>query len=61
MKPVRPDKKHPPMKASVRNRPDSANDSASVPFGSTTSVDVTNTMTATGTRMMAMVLNCRRR
>ena len=61
MKPVRPDKKHPPMNASVRNSPDCAYDSASVPFGSTTLVEVTKTMAATGMTMMAIVLNCRRR
>src|SRR2546430_2238579 len=61
MKRVRPDKKHPPTNASVRNSPDCANDSASLPFGSITLVDVTKTMAATGMTMMAIVLNCRRR
>ena len=42
--------------ATKRQRP-----SASVPSGLITSVDVTKTMMASGMRMTAIVLNCRRR
>ena len=60
MKPVSADRNAPSTKASVRKRPDSPNESSSTaPFR--TSVEVTNTRTATGTRMRAMVRNCRRR
>ena len=62
MKPVRPDMKQPATKATVRHVPDCANDRASVVSPSTvffTAVDVRNTTTASGIRMMAIVLNCR--
>ena len=61
MKPVRPDMKQPATNASVRNVPDWANDSASVPSSFLTAADVTNTTTASGTRITPIVLNCRRR
>ena len=61
MKPVRPDMTQPATKASVRKVPDSANDSASSPFGFFDSVEVTNTMTASGMRMTAIVRNWRLR
>ena len=61
MKPVNPDRKAPAMNASVRNRPDWACVSATTPSGSTISVDVRNTIAATGIMITAMVLNCRRR
>ena len=47
------------MNASVRNVPDSANDSASTPLGFSTATEVTNTMTASGMRMKPIVRNCR--
>ena len=59
MKPVRPDKRQPATKASVRNVPDSANDSASTPLGFSTATDVTNTMIASGMRMYPIVRNWR--
>ena len=58
MKPVRPDMRQPARKARVRKTPDWANDSASSPLASlTTLVEVMNTMNARGTRITAMVLN----
>ena len=61
MKPVRPDITQPTMKAKVRYRPDSTNDRAWEPSGRSTSVEVTNTTMASGTRITAMVTNCRLR
>jgi len=61
MKPVRPDRMQPAMKASVRNRPDWKKLRATVSSGFNTSVEVRNTMIATGTTMMAIVRNCRLR
>ena len=49
------------MKASVRNRPDWKNVRASVPSGSMIFVDVRKTMSATGTRITAIVRNWRLR
>ncbi len=64
-KPVSPDSAHPAMNASVRKMPDCANVSPDDPptaiAGFTTSVDVTKTTIASGIRITAMVLNCRRR
>ena len=64
MNPVRPESRQPATNASVRNRPDWANvrpDDAFGPArsGLVTSVDVTNTTTASGIRITAIVLNCR--
>ena len=57
--------KQPAMNASVRKVPDSANESAVSATPSTsglsTSVDVTNTTTASGTRITAIVRNWRLR
>ena len=47
------------MNASVRNVPDCTNVSATSPEGFSTSVDVTKTIAANGTRITAIVLNCR--
>jgi hypothetical protein len=49
----------PATKASVRNSPDSKKLRADSPSGFRTSVEVRNTMMASGTRMTAIVLNCR--
>ncbi len=49
------------MNAIVRNAPDATNDSASSPPGFATRVDVKKTAAATGTRMMRIVRNWRRR
>ena len=59
MKPVRPDRKQPRRKASVRNVPDAPKLSASVPSVFSTATDVRNTTTPSGTRMTAMVRNWR--
>jgi hypothetical protein len=59
--PVRPDRKAPARKARVRAVPDCANDSATLPSGFSTWVEVKKTRIASGTMMTAMVLNCRRR
>ena len=59
MNPVRPDIRQPPMNAIVRKSPDFQNSSATPPSGLTTFVDVMNTSTANGTRMMPMVRNWR--
>ena len=59
MKPVSPDKKQPSTKRRVRNPPDSANVNATPPSACFTAVDVANTTIASGTRMTAIVLNCR--
>ncbi len=61
MNPVRPERNAPAMNASVRKVPDAANESAVEPSGLSTSVEVANTKIATGTRMMPIVRNCRRR
>ena len=61
MKPVSPDIKQPARNASVRNRPEEKNESASVPSGLSTAVEVKNTTAISGIRMSAMVLNWRRR
>ncbi len=61
MKPVRPDRKQPAMNARVRNRPDWKKVSATAPSGFSTSVEVRNTMMATGTTITAIVRNCRLR
>jgi hypothetical protein len=61
MKPVKPDRKQPAMKARVRKSPDSKNERASEPSGLSTSVEVTNTTIASGIRMTPIVLNWRRR
>jgi hypothetical protein len=60
-KPVRPDRKQPAKNASVRNRPDSTNESTSTPSSFSTLVDVTKTSTATGTTIIRIVRNWRRR
>ena len=59
MKPVRPDRNAPRMKASVRKMPDWNWLSASVPSAYFTATDVANTMIATGTTMKAIVRNWR--
>jgi hypothetical protein len=66
MKPVRPDMKQPRTNAPVRNSPDFTYDSArwlGTLFRPSvfTFVDVRNTITASGTRITRIVLNCRRR
>ena len=61
MNPVRPDMRQPARKASVRKMPDCANESASVPSPLSTLVDVRNTSTASGIKMMPMVRNWRLR
>ncbi len=43
----------------MRQNPEAAKLSASVPSGRTTAVEVMNTMTVSGMRMKAMVRNCR--
>ena len=59
MYPVRPEAMQPRMNATVRAVPDAANDSADDSSGRRISVDVKNTIAATGTTMTAMVRNCR--
>ena len=59
MYPVSPDRNAPDTNASVRNVPDCANDSADEPSGLSTSVEVKNTIAATGIMMTAIVLNWR--
>ena len=49
----------PATNASVRNRPDSKNDSASVPSARSTATEVTKTMMASGRRMTPIVRNWR--
>ncbi len=61
MNPVRPDMRQPATKARLRNSPDSKKLRASPPSGPTTAVDVRNTTITSGTRMIPMVRNCRRR
>ena len=61
MKPVRPERKQPRTKASVRNEPEAPKLSASVPSMFSTATDVRNTTTPSGTRMTAMVRNWRLR
>jgi hypothetical protein len=56
---VKPDAKQPSKNASVRKTPDWTNDSATLPSGFVISVDVTNTMIASGTKITAIVRNCR--
>ena len=65
MKPVRPGERQPgderdraPHAGLAEGEPD---EPPSEPFGFSTSTEVTNTRTATGTRITAMVRNCRRR
>ena len=57
MKPVKPDARQPRMNAAVRKVPDWAKLSASVPSVLVIAVDVTNTITASGTRIIAIVRN----
>jgi len=59
MKPVRPDIKQPARNARVRNSPDAPKLRASEPFGFSTEVEVAKTTTMSGSRMRAIVLNCR--
>ena len=61
MYPVRPDATQPSKKAMVRKMPDDTKLSAVSPFGFSIATEVTNTMMATGTRIMPMVRNCRLR
>ena len=64
MNPVRPESMQPAMNASVRKVPDWTNVRPDDAFGDAssgfvTSVEVTNTTTASGIRITAIVLNCR--
>ncbi len=59
MKPVRPDARQPSRKATVRHVPDWRYVKLVAPSGSRISVDVKNTIAATGTMITAMVRNCR--
>ena len=59
MKPVRPDMMQPRMNAPVRAAPDTPNESAFVSLGLTTFTEVTNTTTARGMMISAIVRNCR--
>ena len=61
IKPVMPEKAAPHKKATARAKPDCTKLSATTPSGRTTFVAVKNTSTKSGTTMMAMVLNWRRR
>ena len=61
MNPVSPDMTPPARKASVRQVPDSANDSASAPLGFSTATEVRKTTTASGTTMKPIVRNWRLR
>lgn len=61
MNPVRPERKQPATNAIVRNKPDSNTDSATLPSGARTSVEVKYTTKTSGIRMTRIVRNCLRR
>ena len=61
MNPVIPEKAAPHKNAIARAKPDCTKLRATVPSGRTTLVAVKNTSTNSGTTMIAIVLNCRRK